>query len=248
MTTLVTIPFSHYCEKARWALDWCRVPYRERAVLPGLHFRHTRPVGGRTVPVLLRDDGEAPLLDSTDILRWVDTQAAPERRLWPTAAAEQEEAERLEEDFDTRLGPATRQWAYAHGLRDPAMLCTLVRPGFPKWRDRVALRMLLPVMGRFIVRQYEATMENAARAEETIVAVFAEVSARVDKSRYLTGDRFGAADLTFAALGGVMVRPKEHPAFDCQAAATPYMQAFMERLRATPAGEYAMRLYREHRQ
>ena len=27
---LVTIPFSHYCEKARWALDLAQIPYREK--------------------------------------------------------------------------------------------------------------------------------------------------------------------------------------------------------------------------
>ncbi len=73
MTTLITIPFSHYCEKARWALDWCGVPYVERACLPGLHLRHTRRIGGRTVPALIRGDGSAHV-DSTDILRWADAR------------------------------------------------------------------------------------------------------------------------------------------------------------------------------
>ena len=31
--TLITIPISHYCEKARWALDRAGVAYRERAHL-----------------------------------------------------------------------------------------------------------------------------------------------------------------------------------------------------------------------
>ena len=32
--TLITISFSHYCEKARWALDRCGIEFRERANLP----------------------------------------------------------------------------------------------------------------------------------------------------------------------------------------------------------------------
>ena len=31
---LVVISFSHYCERARWALDRYQVPYRERRFLP----------------------------------------------------------------------------------------------------------------------------------------------------------------------------------------------------------------------
>src|SRR5690348_3529366 len=50
---LVTIPFSHFCEKARWALDHARVAYREEGHGPGLHRLATRRAGGRhTVPVL----------------------------------------------------------------------------------------------------------------------------------------------------------------------------------------------------
>ncbi|MCW3023116.1 MAG: Glutathione S-transferase family protein, partial [Conexibacter sp.] len=33
---LVTIPISHYCEKARWALDRAGVAYEERRHLPAL--------------------------------------------------------------------------------------------------------------------------------------------------------------------------------------------------------------------
>ena len=34
---LVTIPISHFCEKARWALDRAGVAYEEQRHLPALH-------------------------------------------------------------------------------------------------------------------------------------------------------------------------------------------------------------------
>ena len=34
MIRLITIRFSHYCEKARWALDRGRIAYEERSHLP----------------------------------------------------------------------------------------------------------------------------------------------------------------------------------------------------------------------
>ena len=50
---LITIPISHYCEKARWALDRAGIPYRERAHLQAIHWFAVRRAGGaRTVPVL----------------------------------------------------------------------------------------------------------------------------------------------------------------------------------------------------
>lgn len=40
MSTLLlhTIPFSHYCDYARWSLQRANVDFEERASLPGLHL------------------------------------------------------------------------------------------------------------------------------------------------------------------------------------------------------------------
>ena len=54
---LVTIPISHYCEKARWALDRAGIRYRERAHLQVIHrFVVRRAGGGTTAPVLICGD------------------------------------------------------------------------------------------------------------------------------------------------------------------------------------------------
>ena len=46
MLRLVTIPISHYCEKARWALQRARLPYREERHVQGLHRLYARRAGG----------------------------------------------------------------------------------------------------------------------------------------------------------------------------------------------------------
>jgi glutathione S-transferase len=246
MNELVTIPFSHFCEKARWALDWCGVPYVERACLPGLHLRHTRRIGGRTVPALIRADGPA-LTDSTEILRWADAQAPAHKKLLPADGAARAESDAFEDELDERLGPATRLWGYAHGLRNRPVLRAMVAPSFPRAVDRALLMMLLPLVGRAIEKQYGATPEAAVRAEGVIVDGFDKVSALLQKRPYLSGDRFGASDLTFAVLGGVMVLPRENRFMKHDVELPPPMRAFVDRLRATPAGEHAARCYREHR-
>ena len=58
---LITIPISHYCEKARWALDRAGIGYRERAHLQLIHrIAARRAGGGTTVPVLICADGVLP--------------------------------------------------------------------------------------------------------------------------------------------------------------------------------------------
>src|SRR5689334_24896004 len=76
---LVTIPISHFCEKARWALDRAGVQYAEERHLQLLHVVFSRRAGGHgTVPVLVTEDG-AVMADSSDILRWCDARGPAER-------------------------------------------------------------------------------------------------------------------------------------------------------------------------
>ena len=54
---LVTIGFSHYCEKARWALDRYGLTYDEERTLPGMHLKAVKrhvPEGGRSDGVHFR--------------------------------------------------------------------------------------------------------------------------------------------------------------------------------------------------
>lgn len=114
--TLVTISFSHYCDKARWALDLARIAYREDAHLPAFHLLPVKRAGGkRTTPTLVT--GEGVLADSTDILAWVDRQR-PDLGLYGRSAEERREIARLEDRFDEALGPHARRWAYRHLLPD----------------------------------------------------------------------------------------------------------------------------------
>ena len=51
---LITIPISHFCEKARWALDRTGVPYREERHVQLVHRLYVRRAGGgTTAPVLV---------------------------------------------------------------------------------------------------------------------------------------------------------------------------------------------------
>jgi glutathione S-transferase len=65
LAVLITMPHSHFSEKARWALDWLSLPYREEPHAPLLHRLATIRNGGRSVPVLVHGAGR--FTDSTDI-------------------------------------------------------------------------------------------------------------------------------------------------------------------------------------
>ncbi|APR87512.1 Glutathione S-transferase family protein [Minicystis rosea] len=76
MTELLGISFSPWTEKARWALDARRVPYRFRHYQPllgepALRLKLRQLAGRVSVPVLTTDEGRA-IADSAEIARWAD--------------------------------------------------------------------------------------------------------------------------------------------------------------------------------
>ena len=244
---LITIGFSHYCEKARWAVDRTELEYREDDHVPLFHWRATLGSGAkRTVPALVMPG--RVLKESNDILRFCDEQLAPERRLFPEDAAARAEVDALVADFDRGLGPAIRRWLYFHLLPDRPVASELLTSTGPGW-ERSVTRTLFPVMRAMMRRGLKVDAAGAARSWQRVAATFDAVDARLaDGRRYLVGDRFSAADLTFAALASVLVGPKER-GFPVPDAGTriPAIAAEIAAAKARPCGRFIARIYAEER-
>ena len=237
---LITIPLSHYCEKARWALDRARLPYREEAHAPLLN----RLAGG-TVPVLVH--GRARFADSTAILVHVNTVCGGDL-LYPRDAELRGEVDALVERFDTELGPHTRRWAYSHLLPQAKLLSEVWARGVPAFQA-LMVPAIAP-LARFLARKsYKVTPESAQRSLERVRGVFREVDERLaDTRRFLVGERFTAADMTFAALAAPVLFPVDcratHPALEAVPVA---MREEVLRMRDTGAGRFALRLFAQER-
>jgi glutathione S-transferase len=244
---LITIPISHYCEKARWALDRAGVRYREKAHLQVIHWVPVARAGGKkTAPVLVW--GDRVFADSADILDAADAQCAPDRRLFPADPDTAAEVRALQHDFDARLGPEGRRWMYygLRGRRDIAL--AYARTGVPGWQRR-GMPLAYPLVARIIDRYLDVTPATAARSEAEVRAVFDRVAERLaDRRPYLCGEQFSAADLTFAALAAAVLMPPEYGVPLPQPEELPAAMATTVReLRAHPAGAHALAMFREER-
>ncbi len=244
---LITIPISHYCEKARWALELAGIPYSERPHLQLLHRLAVRRAGGgTTAPVLVC--GETVLAESAEILEWADRGVPAQRRIYPDDPAAREEIRELERDFDQRLGPEGRLWMY-NELRGHREIAVRYAPtGVPAWERRL-LPLLYPLVWRGIDRYLGVTPSTAARAESTVRASFDQVAERLDDGRpFLCGEAFTAADLTFSALAASVLMPPEYGVPLPQPGELPeHTAAVVRELREHPAGAHAMRMFREQR-
>jgi glutathione S-transferase len=88
-----------------------------------------------------------------------------------------------------------------------------------------------------------------ARSREKLSAVLDTVESRLSDGRaYLAGDRFTAADLTFASLFAPMVAAPEYRGVNLDPTALPSnVRREVDSARARPAGQFALRIYREQR-
>lgn len=252
-TTLVTIGPSHFCEKARWAMDIKGVPYVEDAHVPMFHWRRLRRHGVRTVPVV-ETDGQV-LTHSTAIVAWADEVGTRGPRLLPEDPVARAEVERQVALWDDKVGAHARRPVY-QAILPSASVTAQVFEGCPSW-ELVALRAGFPIWRSLLVRGLGITPDKCARSQVRLIELFREASDLLDKSgAYLAGDTLTASDLTFASLSAIVLQPREYgwplPDFDALVAdgRLPDGQAaitFRDTLRATPAGQHAMRLYRERR-
>ena len=244
---LITIPPSHYCEKARWALEKAGIAYREEGHPPLLHRVATKLArGGRSTPVLVAGDRVLP--DSTDILQFIDVEHAEGWRPYPTDSQLRVEAEELEEIFDTRLGPHTRRIAYYHLLQHNDLFLASVLAGVGGF-ERTLFRALAPLIKKLMRVGMRIDDEGAERSLGYVQNVFETVGELLADGRsYLVGKKFGAADLTFAALAAPVLLPRNYGSPLPSLGEVPAeLLAQIEEFRSSPAGDFALRIYRDHR-
>ena len=243
---LLTIPLSHFCEKARWALHRCDIAYREEPHLPLLHRLHTARIGCRSVPVLVTESGVLP--DSQSIVRWAAEESANAQTLYPPEENLRAQVLETERYLDRELGPHVRRWAYSYLLREPRLL----RPCFARGTsqiERLAAPILVFAVRPVISRAYNVSEASGRASLARVEAALTQVARWLaDGRRYLLGDTFTAADLTLASLAAPVFCAPQYggamPRFEFLPEA---MRADIERLRVTRAGDFVLQLYGRER-
>jgi len=242
---LITIPISHFCEKARWALERAGLLYVEDAHLQVFHYLATlRRCAGFTVPVLVHAGGV--INESSDILHWVDAAHPSKNPLFPRAV--RSEVEELVRELDRDLGPSGRLWMYAQLLPYRELLERYGCTGVPQWQRR-AVPLTFPLIGQMLSRGLGITEQSEADALIEVTRIFDGVAERLgDGRQFLVGDAFSAADLTFASLSAPLLLPRNYGVPLPDVDELPHGCAEQIRhWRQHPAGKFALRMFEQER-
>jgi glutathione S-transferase len=199
---------SHYNEKARWALDYKRIPHARRAAPPGRHRAIAqRLTGAKTFPVMVLD-GEA-IGDSTEIIEALERRY-PEPPLYPADPEARQRALEIEEFFDEELGPHMRLLVISQMLPSAKVILGAFFPDLGISR-RLAARAMFPLHRRRVVADFGIDDVSVELAWAKVRAAGECFQEEIQPSGYLVGNSFTVADLTAAAIVAPAIAPEQFP-------------------------------------
>jgi glutathione S-transferase len=202
--------------------------------------------GGVTVPVLVTPEGV--LGESAAIVRYADRYLEEERRLFPEDADLRAEVEELCRWLDEGLGPDGRRLMYAYMLPEKELMLRFNNQGVARWEGRM-LRGLWPLATRWGRWLLDIGDETISKDTPRVWRAFDAIADRLaDGRRHLFGERFTAADLTFASLAAAVLVPPEYGVRLPQPDEMPvHIAREVQAFREHPAGAYALELFRTER-
>jgi glutathione S-transferase len=243
---LITFPPSLDSALARFLLAYYGVAYEEQ--------RHTIILSsfatlwhGQTFLFPLLYGGGYPKLDTVQaIIDYFDPRcpAGSNLRLAGNDAAQ------VAKDWDQlheALGTAVTAYAYFHLLPLRSVMTGPLSEGTPAF-DSWAVRVAYPLFAGFIRLGLRLSAEKAQQSLVQIRDIVKSVEGRLADGRpFLVGNRFSLSDMSFAnCLAPLVLAPQYGgplPTFDQE---PPELQAVTREVQASPAGQFALRMYRDH--
>lgn len=195
---LLTLAPSHYCERARWALDLQTIAYDEERLAPGAHLVRVKRLGASATSLPLLVLGDGSLCQGSDrILDWAGLPGRdPE----------------IERRLEQVTAPLIRQCLYAGLLPDPQSGIRDVLLRGTSTHHATIGRLTWPLLRRIMASGMNA---RPRLLPDLIAQVDRELDwfdrVLAERGDHLVGREFGRADLTAASLLAPIALPQVEP-------------------------------------
>ena len=237
---------SHYNEKARWALDYKRIPHRRVNPPPGAHMLIALALTRRVATLPVLQLGGHAIGDSTRIIAALE-ERWPEPALYPADPEQRRRALELEEFFDEELGADIRRALYHVLLEHPDLVLTLFEHGQTAVA-RGMVRATFPLLRIGMRKSLRIYAEQAAESQAKSIAAIDRLESELGDGDYLVGDSFTVADLTAASLLYPLALPPEYPYPTLPREVLPgEARELLDSLKDRPGVLWVGEMYRRHR-
>lgn len=245
LRVLYQFPLSHYCEKARWLLDFKELDYVAQNLTPGLHIAFTQMKTGQHLLPILKDQGSY-IADSSKIALYLD-QRYPEHPLLPKDRLLADKAIQIDQ-IASRLGIHVRRWGLGVNLQhsDDQIEIMLGEKGYLRNFERFAK----PLLKTLVKKNYKLQPEAMAASKTHIDDVIQQLNAILVENggRYLVAEQLGFADISVCSMLAPMLNIAGTPwEVDHVSLLHPEHVAAREALLRLPLGQYVQRVYDNER-
>ncbi|MEM7468179.1 MAG: glutathione S-transferase [Pseudomonadota bacterium] len=196
--TLYQFPISHYCEKARWALEFKKIEYDIVNLVPGPHRSTAKKLGAPHSHTPILKDGDKVLQGSEQIIDYLESKH-PHPALTPTNAEAGSMAVEWARFAEKNIGVPLRLYFYQHILPNRRLATRLLTEDCPWWA-KPAYTLMFPTVRKVMRTGMKINAENAEVAKQTLLRSFDQIENRLQDRQFLVDNRFTRADLAVISL------------------------------------------------
>ena len=204
MNTMYQFAVSHYCEKARWAMDLKGQSYQIKNLLPGPHAKKMHKLANDTsVPVVAFQN--TVIQGSDKIIDYLD-ETCPDSTLTPVNPEDAKQAREWEQYAAHHIGDPIRCLLYHELLEHKDLLISVLTHNAP-WYGKHLYRFIYNDLKKRIRQGMKINDRTASIARKTLTLAFDKLDEELRGKSYLVGNTFSRADLSVAAMSAPLVWP-----------------------------------------
>lgn len=212
---LYAFAISHYCEKARWALDRVGIDYSLNYLVPGLHRLTARKLGAPASSVPILKDDDMLIQGSSAIIDW-----AEQHRLTSLASLTPEDdvtdsAKSVEQRLDRVLGVHVRRYYYSEALVEYPRTVKPIFSNDLAGGQKLFLELSWSYIRKIMIDHMDLGSLQGIESRELLEQEFDWLDGLLaDGRQFLVGKQFSRVDITAASLLAPLVKPEKHPTYD----------------------------------
>ena len=204
---LYQFPISHYCEKARWALEYKGLEYKKVNLLPGFHIKKAKKLASKPSLPILVHDGKA-INESRNIISYLD-QAFPNKLLTPEDENLKQAVVKWEQLADQEIGADVRCLCYHTLLDHPDITIPFFTVNGP-WYGNLLMKFTYPKLSIKMRELMQLNDKTVELINQRLTKVIDKIHEHISNREFFVGDTFTRADIAVASLLAPLVRPKNY--------------------------------------